>query len=282
MSLDKKFHAISTLIEVSAQKRKFTGTGFFYHELEDKSQNSSQHKITNAWLVTNRHVILPGIDKQEFFPDSFSFNLRKQINGQVVWDTVKFDKDELLKRARFHPDGDVDVGIIQIFDILKDKKRDKQHVVGFSVHKDNLPGGKDQQITMEVTDDVSVIGYPHGFYDEFNMFPIVKSGTIATRWGAHFNRHPYFLIDAKLFPGSSGSIVVSKPKDVMAKEGQILTSKEKNFAFLGIFSGEPFYEQAPIESDELTIILKSKFNVGIVWYGYLVEEIIKNGVSFSP
>ena len=58
-------------------------------------------------------------------------------------------------------------------------------------------------------------------------------------------------------------------------------AKEKQFAFLGIFSSEPFAEQTPIELEDLTITRRSSFNLGIVWYGHLVEEIVNGGVRFG-
>jgi len=47
-------------------------------------------------------------------------------------------------------------------------------------------------------------------------------------------------------------------------------AKEKQFAFLGIFSGEPFRQEEPLEFDDMTIVRRTGFNVGIVWYGHLV------------
>jgi len=128
---------------------------------------------------------------------------------------------------------------------------------------------------------VVIIGYPKGFYDEKNVFPIVKSGIIATRWGTHFNGMPAFLIDAKLFPGSSGSIVLTKPINYIVVDGKPLYAQDKQFAFLGVYSGEPFRQQVPIDLDDITILRKDSFNVGIVWYGQLVVDIVRKGLNLS-
>ncbi|MDX6381553.1 MAG: hypothetical protein QOI57_2577 [Rubrobacteraceae bacterium] len=45
------------------------------------------------------------------------------------------------------------------------------------VSEDNFPGKNN--ISVEVADDATVIGYPRSYYDQFSMFPIVKSGVIA-------------------------------------------------------------------------------------------------------
>ena len=46
---------------------------------------------------------------------------------------------------------------------------------------------------------------------------------------------------------------------------------------LGVFSGEPFRQSRPIETDAFTIISKEGYNVGIVWYASLVLDIVENG-----
>ena len=108
-------------------------------------------------------------------------------------------------------------------------------------------------IEVEASSDVLIAGYPKGFYDHINLFPIVKSGIIASRWGAGFQGQPYFLIDAKLFPGSSGSVVISKPIDLVVKDGQVMLASEKQFAFLGVYSGEPKLQETPVVVGDLTI-----------------------------
>ena len=58
-------------------------------------------------------------------------------------------------------------------------------------------------------------------------------------------------------------------------------AKEKQFVLLGVFSGEPGIEEAPVEIGELTITRKSDFNLGIVWYAQLIEDVVKNGVTLN-
>ena len=57
----------------------------------------------------------------------------------------------------------------------------------------------------------------------------------------------------------------------------IFTSTEKQFAFLGVYSGEPFRQSTPIEFDDFTIVRKDGFNLGVVWYSYLIPEILNTG-----
>lgn len=209
-------------------------------------------------------------------PTSFVFHMRQIIGDRLKWDPISLETQELLKRAKCHSNPSVDICMVTVLDLVTAKlKSDAKYIQWVSVGKEDLPGSS--KIAVAASDDIVVAGYPRSFYDQVNLYPIIKAGIIASRWGSNFNGNPYFLIDAKLFPGSSGSIVVSKPIDMVVSGGKVFTSKEKQYAFLGIYSGEPFLKEQPVELDDIIIMRKLGFNLGIVWYGYLIEEIIANG-----
>ena len=282
MKVDDAFHGITTLVGVTTPEGSAQATGFYYQRLTtaDPTKDSQWRQVEKTWLVTNRHVALPRVRGVEAAPSTFAFHLRRVDGTELRWDPITLDCDELLSRARFHPNPDVDVCVIEVLDLLTEKIKDQaaRYQAWFAMHTDQLPGKNN--ITVEVADEAVVIGYPRGFYDHVHLFPIVKAGIIASRWGAPFQGKPYFLIDAKLFPGSSGSIVVSKPQSLAIVDGRIMYAAERQFAFLGIYSGEPFLQETPLEFEDMTIVRRSGFNVGIVWYGHLVDEIIDSGVPF--
>jgi len=203
--------------------------------------------------------------------------MRKIVNGKLNWEPFVLKTDELKNRVKVHTDKSVDIAIIELHDKLLDLVKDKNssYAQWYGVNPEMFAG--ENNIEVEASDDVIVIGYPRGYYDNVNLYPIIKSGIIASRWGVGFGGNPCFLIDARLFPGSSGSIVLSKPTDTVIKEGRILVSKEKQFAFLGIYSGEPFKKEKPVNLEDMVIIQKSRFDVGIVWYAHLIEDIINDG-----
>lgn len=286
MDLNDTFNLMTTPVAASVAQWETLGTTFFYHRLappEDPTKKEPQWRaVQDTWLVTNRHVVLPKIGETEHAPDTFTFHLRKIVEKNLRWEAVVLPGAELLQRARFHSDPSVDVAVARVQDVITDRiaKQDVQYLQYYAVSRENFAG--ENYVDVQASDDVVVVGYPRGFYDEVNLFPIVKAGIVASRWGAHFGGQPFFLIDAKLFPGSSGSIVVSKPIDIVVRGGQLFHSAEKQFAFLGVYSGEPFREGRTIEAEDLVIKQKLGFNVGIVWYAWLIEEIIDKGVEFEP
>ena len=283
MNVDDTFHGISTLLLTGFQGRQIQGTGFFYDELAPEDPNTKGfywREVEATWIVTNRHVLLPKVEGNEIIPDTITFHVRKVVGQGIVWEPVILDVTEIKKRLKLHTDSEVDVAILRVDDLLRERmKPGNIYMTLSSVSEEDLPENKN--ISAEVADDVVIIGYPKGFYDEKNIFPIVKSGIIATRWGMNFNDMPVFLIDAKLFPGSSGSIVVTKPISSIVAEGPMKDERETQFAFLGVYSGEPFRQQEPIDLDDITIIRKDSFNVGTVWYGKLVVDIVKKGKALS-
>ena len=283
MTLDDRFNTISTIIESCYQGINSQGTGFFYQETSnpDPSQTGPHWEIVKGlYLITNRHILLIKDENgNEQIPDTFTFYLRQLTGNKIEWFPVKLDSNDLKQRAKVHVDKRIDIAAISILDLVTKFISDPNNRLAnwTAVNENELPSKN--KIHIEVSDEAIVLGYPKGFYDRMNLFPIVKSGIIASRWGANFSGNPYFLIDSKLFPGSSGSLVISRPINHVIENGKQFYSKEKKFAFLGVYSGEPYFESNPIEFDDFTITRKEGFNVGIVWYSYLVVDIVKNGIS---
>jgi hypothetical protein len=88
-----------------------------------------------------------------------------------------------------------------------------------------------------------------------------------------------FQIDAQLFPGSSGGLVISKPTNIAMIDQQIKYSKIKQFVFLGIYSGEYLWEEQVKQKDGSIEIYKRSYGLGNVWYSSLIPEIINNGIT---
>ena len=282
MNLNDTLNFISTIIETKTAHFSAQGSGFYYSRLAAKDGDGPQWRaVEDVWLVTNRHVVIPKKEGVEFLPTGFTFCLRKlDQSGALNWDPVILGTDDIEASARFHPDNTVDVAVVNIHEAVTNRlKSGNQYATPYLLHSDNFAGKNN--IDVEASSDILVAGYPKGFYDHVNLFPIVKSGIIASRWGAGFQGQPYFLIDAKLFPGSSGSVVISKPIDLVVKDGRVMSASEKQFAFLGVYSGEPKLRETPVVVGDLTITQSSGFDLGIVWYADLVEEIIDSGIPLS-
>ena len=122
--MDDKIHGISTLLSCNYSHGSSQGTGFFYQSLAevDPTQKGGQWRAVEAlYIVTNRHVVLAKQGEDEIFPNVFTFHLRKNVNGNIIWDAITLPVDELRKRAFFHPNSNVDVCAINILDLVTDR-----------------------------------------------------------------------------------------------------------------------------------------------------------------
>ena len=188
MNIDDTFHGISTLIQAECQEIPFFGSGFFYQELAEKDPSKTGYgwrEVMETWLVTNRHVLLPKIDEKECIPERITFHMRAIEAENVAWDPIEVATSEIKQRLKLHQELTVDIVILRIGDLItKQINTGRKYMSWSAVSEEDLP--QNSGITVEVADDVIVVGYPRGFYDRKNIYPIVKSGIIASRWGMKF------------------------------------------------------------------------------------------------
>lgn len=81
--------------------------------------------------------------------------------------------------------------------------------------------------------EVLFVGYPDNRYDTHNNLPLLRKGYIASMPKVDFNNKKEFVIDAQVFPGSSGSPVyaaidnsyrmIGVVSHTMIKYGQVQT-----------------------------------------------------------
>jgi len=242
MDFDSIIHGITTMLTVKFGNDEYYGTGFYYHQYAEEPVKGSPNvfDIKEIWLVTNRHVILePGLDNVEKVPDELNFKFRRITNNSsFVWEDIKIMHDEILERTRIPPNKMYDVAAIRMLDLLVDRIKvapeNVRYVAPFGVTKNRLPSNDPRGV--EVGDEVLIIGYPHRNYDKVNLYPIVKFGIVSSGWGLNFDGFPYFLVDSRLYHGSSGSLVITKPRELAVIDGRLKHNPNKTFQFLGVYS----------------------------------------------
>lgn len=267
---------LTTPIEVQFEgAQSSSGTGFFFQVLAppDPSKTGPQWRAVQAlFVITNRHVVSPerfgSLQKLTFF-------LRRSNANTVDWVPIELSAQELGRRLHLHPNPAVDVVAIEVLDLVQNEAhRQAQANTGLltwsGITKDNFPGVS--RLVVNSGDDCVVVGYPRLLYDEVNKLPILKLGMVVTPWLTKYRNQEAFLIDYKYFPGSSGSPVVSRPTNLMTEGGQLMTSQDKQFLFLGIYSGEPYRIEVPKETEEAIVQEKIRADLGLVWYYYTVEQ----------
>jgi hypothetical protein len=121
-------------------------------------------------------------------------------------------------------------------------------------------------IPPEVSDEAFILGYP---FEDFRYLglPIWKKASIATEPTVNEDQLPKLLVDTATRSGLSGSPVIFQRIGIHKLENGVITNNSiigRIRGFLGIYSGR-------IGKGEIHAQL------GIVWKGKVIEEIIKGG-----
>lgn len=173
-----------------------TGTGFIVRFAE---QTRDGQYLNVPSIVTNKHVIKGAVDITLRFHAS-NFNGEK-INSQCEF---VVPTDEFF----MHPDENVDLCAMPLARLYKIVEKDNIKPYYYGIRLQQIPN--DQKLNNFLpTEDIVVVGYPNGIWDDQNNYPIFRKGTLATSPAINYKGQREFLIDCAIYPGSSGSPVLS-------------------------------------------------------------------------
>ena len=193
--VDQVFLMVTPIEIWCGPSRLGTATGFFF-------ENDGK-----LFLVTNRHVVR--VEGEHFFPDKL--RVRLHINSQDH--TQNEDYEIALYRDNksvWREKPGVDLVAIEL------SKPDMLRFVLISLSPKFLPPN---DLVISPGDELMIVGYPFGFSDALHNYPVVRTGAVASYYPTPFQGRPYFLVDARLHPGTSGSPVLTAPSNVMRTSG---------------------------------------------------------------
>jgi len=128
---------------------------------------------------------------------------------------------------------------------------------------------------IDAIEDVTFVGYPDGQYDRVNQTPIARRGVTATPVQWDWGGAPQFLVDAAVFPGSSGSPVVIVRKFGHSSHNS-MTFAEARVIFLGVLA-EYIMSPAAVERADgrkADVDVRVSTGLGLVFKWTCVEETI--------
>jgi V8-like Glu-specific endopeptidase len=165
------------------------------------SRDNPQESI--PFLVTNYHIL---------------YDSKKDLivkRGLIEFVEREGDKPVRGKRVRVEVEGEAllryndpqnDLAALPIAPVVNQLELSGRDIFFRSITSDLIPTPGVIE-NLAAVEEVTFIGYPSGLYDEHNVTPIVRRGITATPLWNDFLGQPSFLIDAGVFPGSSGSPV---------------------------------------------------------------------------
>lgn len=205
-------------VELPGGKQSF-GTGFILSLPIPGPQNQQiPFLVTNAHVVANaQRAIIEFVERDGDAPKKGS-RLRVEVDGAIMSGFT---------------DPTHDLAIVPIGGMLNNLEQGGRPVFFRSVSLDLIPA---ESVVDELgaVEEVTFIGYPSGLYDEKNVSPIIRRGITASPAWNDFRGQPAFLIDAGVFPGSSGSPVFILNQGAYGTKGGLVVGSR--LLFMGVLT----------------------------------------------
>jgi hypothetical protein len=188
---EQLLHSTIRLECEDAEGNKSSGTGFnFSFEIDG---------MYVPVIITNRHVFADAIICQFYY--TLADDAGKSLGKHEQFSITEFNKSWIG-----HPDPSVDLALfpIQPLIALMESAGKRPFYINLG---EGIVATEELLASLEPIEDVTMIGYPNGLWDNVNNLPIVRRGITATSAAKRYRGQREFLIDAACFPGSSGSPV---------------------------------------------------------------------------
>lgn len=197
LSMSEQLMYITVRIECQyANGTNGTGTGFFFRFLENKE--TGEHIPV---VITNKHVVSGSVKGRLIFCLRKANGLPDDSNHFAMY------VDAFEKLWKMHPDKDVDLCAMPIAPLINLAKSKGKELFYITFDASALPDKKLLE-DMSALEDIVMVGYPNGIWDNKNNKPIFRKGITATDVIFDYCGRKEFVIDAACFPGSSGSPVI--------------------------------------------------------------------------
>jgi len=197
------------------------GTGYFFNFTFNGNK-------TVPVIITNKHVVNNN-QKEEV---NFFLHIK---NG----DSPDDEKLNILFSAdwHFHPDQDLCFCFVApLFQQIKDQKQKEIFYIPIT---ENLIWDNTKLKELSAIEDVVMVGYPNGLWDQKNNLPLFRKGITSSHPATDFNDKNIGVVDMACFPGSSGSpIFVLNENGYTDKKGNSYLGR-KRLIFLGVLCKGP-------------------------------------------
>lgn len=155
------------------------------------------------FLVTSRHVLFDAPSGHA--PDRIEIEMHTDPRDLTQLATLSIllyrDGRAVWHQAR-DSGGAVDVAALEL-----DRSAMPAGCVMQAFGPQHLAAGFD---LFEVGDRLTIPGFPLGFFDTVHHLPVVRQASIASAYGTRFQGLGFFLTDARMHRGSSGSPVLAR------------------------------------------------------------------------
>jgi len=249
-----------------------TGTGFFYEALIGEPTDGMSVPV----LITNRHVagaITTGSIRLIKADEAGNPLLGQSIDAAIN------QNDWVLPS-----DSNIDLAALLAGPIISNLHASGVEVVTRTIGWDLIPTEEVLE-DLDVVEPITFVGYPSNSYDHINQTPIIRRGCTATPIQLNYNGKPTFLIDASIFPGSSGSPVFIIHENGYRKGGTTLIGASR-ILFIGVVAAVTLQSSPArkVVGDLSGLVFDQMIDLGLVFNYKAVNELVdmlcnKAGIS---
>lgn len=214
------------------------GTGFFFKFLQEGDPGDTHVPV----IITNKHVI-EGAEWGRFY-----LNIAEEDGTLIKGAHEHFTMGGFEEGWIKHPDPNVDLCFLPLGYLMRAfYQAQGKRIYFMAIGKDTIPT-PEQLEGLSALEDVVMVGYPIGLWDQVNNMPIIRRGITATHPKLPYNGREEFMIDAACFPGSSGSPVVLYNEMGYIDRGLSQFVPEPRVYLLGVlYAGPQFTATGDIE-----------------------------------
>lgn len=275
------FFSTVRITEDASPEGETIGTGFvFAYEPKGMPEGNAAF-----FVVTNKHVVE---DAEE---GSLGF-IKNDGSGQpLIGQGVQVPILRFEDHWHYHPNPNVDIAVMPLHTLMNHREEPDWPTFGeltFAAPIRSQHVATSENINnLDAIEEVFFIGYPDGLYDTSNLTPVIRRGITATPVQLDYEEEPAFLVDAAVFPGSSGSPVFAASTGWRVDESGNPIFTHSRAMFLGVIADYlRIREEHQVEwkrratgkkKKKVTMYTtKQALNLGVVYKAATVVEAIED------